>query len=588
MKGVEFILELLYVVLIGGGLLLGFQVNHLFFIMPFVGIAIMIIVNRVQQNKIRKKIKEEIEKNWGIEREEKRNFESIRRLWDEIKKDEIHKMDVDDITWNDLDMDFIFGKLDHTMSIAGQQYLYSLFRCPLFDEEELKKRDAAIEGFMENKDYAMSVQCRLHRIGKKYEVDILDYLMQGIKINQNPISTYYILQMLSILVVLSPIIIAFTHAFGILLIIGLVMINGMIYTNTKNKLLDGIIVFEYMSKILKSANEIIKMMDKGEIYDLSTLKSAFFKVKKIYNNIKWIENFERASSGGDPTGIFTFINVLFLVEVKSFYRSINLINKYKNELFTVYVELGKLDAYIALASYKSSLKYYTKPVLDKDLPYHFKTVDIYHPLLRDPVPNSLEVAGRGVLLTGSNASGKSTFLKTVGINAIFAQTFYTVLAKDYSSSFFNVMTSIGTLDNIIGGDSYFMVEAKSLKRIIDVTGGEVPVLCILDEIFRGTNTAERVSAACEVLKYLANKNCFVVAATHDMELTSLAKDIYDNYHFEEEVDDNDVRFNYLLQKGPSRSRNAIKILRLLGYPEEIYDKAMNRANDINIGQDNVL
>lgn len=68
-----------------------------------------------------------------------------------------------------------------------------------------------------------------------------------------------------------------------------------------------------------------------------------------------------------------------------------------------------------------------------------------------------------------------------------------------------------------------------------------------------------------------------------MELTNLVKDMYDNYHFEEEVDDNDVRFNYLLQKGPSKSRNAIKILRLLGYPEEIYDKAMNRANDVNIG-----
>lgn len=581
MRGVEFILELLYIILIGGGLLLGFQVNHLFFIMPFVGIAIMVTVSKVQQNKIRKKIKEELERNWGNEREERRNFESIRRLWDEIKKDETHKMDVDDITWNDLDMDFVFGKLDHTMSITGQQCLYSLLRHLLFDEGELKKRHTVIEGFMENKDYAISIQSHLHRIGKKYDVDIVNYLMQGIKINQNPISTYYILQILSILVVLSPIIIAFTHAFGILLIIGLIMINGMIYTNTKNKLLEGIIVFEYMSKILKCANDIINIRITKEVYDLSKLKSAFSKVKRIYNNIRWIENFERASSGGDPTGIFTFINILFLVEVKSFYRSINLINKYKDELFTVYIELGNLDAHIALASYKSSLKYYTNPVLDKDLPYHFKAIDIYHPLLKDPISNSLEISGRGVLLTGSNASGKSTFLKTIGINAIFAQTFYAVLSKEYLSSFYYIMTSIGTLDNIIGGDSYFMVEAKSLKRIIDATGGKVTVLCILDEIFRGTNTVERVSAACEVLKYLANKNCFVVAATHDMELTNLVKDIYDNYHFEEEVDDNDVRFNYLLQKGPSRSRNAIKILRLLGYPEEIYDKAMNRANDVN-------
>ena len=581
MRGVEFILELLYVVLIGGGLLLGFQVNHLFFIMPFAGIALMIIVNRIQQKKSREEIKKEIEGNWGKDREEKRNFEFIRRLYDEKAKKETFRMNIDDTTWRDLDMDFVFEKLDHTMSIAGQQCLYSLLRRPLFDEGELKKRDTIIEKFMENKDYAMFIQGYLYKIGKRYNVDVVSYLMEGIKIRQNPVILYSVYQVLSILIILSPIIIAFTHAFGILLLVALILINGTIYTNTKNKILEDIMVFEDMSKILRCANEIIKVGDKEQIYDLSILKSAFIKVKKIYNNIRWIENFERASAGGDPTGILTFINMLFLAEVKSFYKSINLINKCREELLTVYIELGNLDSYIALASYKSSLKYYTKPLLDKDMPYHFEAIEIYHPLLKDPVSNSLDVSGRGVLLTGSNASGKSTFLKTIGINAIFAQTFYTVLSKEYSSSFFNVMTSIGTLDNIIGGDSYFMVEAKSLKRIMDETGSDVTVLCILDEIFRGTNTVERVSAACEVLNYLAKKNCFVVAATHDMELTNLIKDLYDNYHFEEEVDDNDVRFNYLLLKGPSRSRNAIKILKLLGYPEEIYANAMERANDFN-------
>src|SRR5690606_11610004 len=145
----------------------------------------------------------------------------------------------------------------------------------------------------------------------------------------------------------------------------------------------------------------------------------------------------------------------------------------------------------------------------------------------------------GALVTGSNASGKSTFLRTIGINSIFSQTLYLALAKSFSSSYFKLLTSIGTTDNIVEGDSYFMAEAKSLKRILDILDPNQPVLCILDEIFRGTNTAERISAAKEALNYMIERNCCVVAATHDLELTNLVNERYRNYHFREIIEEKD-------------------------------------------------
>lgn len=135
------------------------------------------------------------------------------------------------------------------------------------------------------------------------------------------------------------------------------------------------------------------------------------------------------------------------------------------------------------------------------------------------------------------------------------------------------------MDNIVKGDSYFMAEAKSLKRIIDHLDPNQPILCILDEIFRGTNTAERISAATEALNYMIDRNACVVAATHDLELTQLVNGKYNMYHFKEMIEENDIKFDYLLREGATSSRNAIAILAYLNYPKEIYKKAQIKAKE---------
>ena len=233
-----------------------------------------------------------------------------------------------------------------------------------------------------------------------------------------------------------------------------------------------------------------------------------------------------------------------------------------------------------MASYKDGLDFYSQPTLnDNKTKFYLRTGEIYHPLLENPVSYSFELENMGALVTGSNASGKSTFLRAIGINCIFAQSFYFVHGKKYEGSYFKLLTSIGTTDNIVKGDSYFMSEAKSLKRIIDGLSDEYPVLCILDEIFRGTNTAERISAALEVLNYIMEKESCVIAATHDLELTGLVDDRFKNYHFKETIEDRDIIFDYILRDGPCTTRNAIAILEYLGYPKDIYENARKGAKN---------
>jgi DNA mismatch repair ATPase MutS len=197
--------------------------------------------------------------------------------------------------------------------------------------------------------------------------------------------------------------------------------------------------------------------------------------------------------------------------------------------------------------------------------------------LTKPVKNSI-AAERGILLTGSNASGKSTFLKTVAVNAILSQSVNTCPAKSYRACFFDIYSSMALRDNLGGGESYYIVEIKSLKRILDGAGKNGrPVLCFVDEVLRGTNTVERIAASTQILKSLGGEEFLCFAATHDIELTDLLSEMFDNYHFEEEVRDKDVVFPYQLLPGKAVTRNAIRLLEMMGYPGEIISAADSQA-----------
>ena len=135
-------------------------------------------------------------------------------------------------------------------------------------------------------------------------------------------------------------------------------------------------------------------------------------------------------------------------------------------------------------------------------------------------------------------------------------------------------------DDLAGGDSYYIVEIKSLKRILNQIGENGnPVLCFVDEVLRGTNTVERIAASTQILKSLARSSVLCFAATHDIELTHLLERYYNNYHFEEEIIDNDVVFHYRLLKGRAATRNAIKLLGVMGYDDTIIREAEEMAEN---------
>lgn len=276
--------------------------------------------------------------------------------------------------------------------------------------------------------------------------------------------------------------------------------------------------------------------------------------------------------GGDPFGLSEYAKMLFLSEARGFLRALKHVEEDVAVLRVLYRKLGELDAFQSVASYRRGLRIFSKPKFVEAGQY-IRAESVGHPLLSNPVYNSITIDHKNIVVTGSNMSGKSTFLRTVAINSVFAQTIYTTVSKQYETSFFNVLTSISPSDDLLEGKSYYMAEAEALLRMVNVLEEDRCSLLIIDEIFRGTNPLERVAAASALLQYFAKRNTLVIVATHDMEITQNVDADYTSYHFSENVTRDSLDFDYKLKEGPLTKPNGIRILEYIGYPEEITERA---------------
>jgi hypothetical protein len=234
----------------------------------------------------------------------------------------------------------------------------------------------------------------------------------------------------------------------------------------------------------------------------------------------------------------------------------------------------ELETLNSLANFSYLNPGYVFPELRTD---RFAARSLGHPLLKPEakVCNDFELNDdqRIVILTGSNMAGKSTFLRTVGVNLALAYAGAPVNASSMQTSLFRLFTCIKVSDSVQDGLSYFYAEVKRLQALLAATGvdDELPVLFMIDEIFRGTNSRERLIGSRSYIRSLSQRRTVGLIATHDLELIKLADEIkgVTNYHFREEVLDSRMVFDYRLRSGPCPTTNALKIMRLEGLPVEM-------------------
>ena len=194
-----------------------------------------------------------------------------------------------------------------------------------------------------------------------------------------------------------------------------------------------------------------------------------------------------------------------------------------------------------------------------------------HPLIpaHRRISNNIRINGTGkvVLITGSNMSGKSTFLRTCGVNAVLALAGAPVCASSFSLSYVNILTSMRITDSLEDNTSSFYAELKRLAMIIDRAENDPHVFLLLDEILRGTNSKDRHTGSAALIRQLTAYGTVAVLATHDLSLADMAEQMPDkleNYHFDVKVDGEELYFDYLLTPGICSSLNASILMKKMG------------------------
>jgi hypothetical protein len=236
----------------------------------------------------------------------------------------------------------------------------------------------------------------------------------------------------------------------------------------------------------------------------------------------------------------------------------------------------ELEALSSLATYTYLHPDTIFPTISDDAQPHFRAHQLGHPL----IPHTIRVCndycvdevGSLAIITGSNMAGKSSFLRTIGINLRLAYAGGSVVAQSLETILFRLYTSIQIQDSLSDGFSFFYAEVRRLKALLVAVedSGERPLFFLIDEIFRGTNNRERLIGSRAYVRALSGKNGVGLIATHDLELVKLAQELpgIRNFHFRDDVVDGRMTFDYLLHPGPCPTTNALKIMQLTGLPIE--------------------
>lgn len=542
-------------------------------------ILLLLIIFKIKydEKKYKERLINRLKNTWGVPS----NRDYTPELMKNIKyyyKQTSGENDVDDITCNDIDLDCVYKKINHTCTSIGEEYLYALLRKPITDEKELQERERIIQIMSDNPEERLKLQLALSQMGKPGKISVYQYLQEIKDIKCDSQLKHIIC---AILPVASVGLCFLLPDIMILITIVIFAYNIISYYKSKAGINAYIQLFGFIVRTVRQSKDIAKQKISGIEEYQEKLKECAEKFDKFCKNSYLVSG--GSQMGGDILdSLADYIRMIFHIDLIKICSMAKEAAKYENELFEIYEIIGYIDSMVSIASYRQSLEYYCVPELlhsdsGKSHDIFIECNELYHPLIDEPVKNSIKT-NRCVLLTGSNASGKSTFIKTVALNAIMAQTIHTVLAKNYRSSYYYIYSSMALRDDLFSNESYYIVEIKSLKRILDkVKSSSVPVLCFIDEVLRGTNTLERIASSSEILAKLSKLGAMCFAATHDIELTSILEEYFSNYHFEEHVDDNDVLFDYKLRKGKANTRNAIKLLKMIGYDDDITYNAENHA-----------
>ncbi len=461
----------------------------------------------------------------------------------------------------------IFQMLNSSHTYYGREGFAKDLLNPQFTQNDIKKRQDSIVELRDKYSWVSYMEYLFSVVGID---DSFPVLIEELQDKKHFIDNKFVKMFLkflwiptcSLLVysILFKYLIAFNIASGLLIlqiILCIIAFNkARNYVGVMRKLPKKLFRYDKIIKeIIDTDFESLKLK---EIKDI--IKSSQVALKELYsiaNNVSQCKN-----------GIaYIILNLLFLWDYKNAINLDNWKQKYSGSVDTWFTALGELESLISFSNLPRVCNSVSIPKLNERKNY-IQATDIGHPLINNDkrVCNDFVLDNNIYIISGSNMSGKTTFMRTVGINMVLAQAGSYVCASNMSLSKMNVITSMRVFDDLNEGISTFYAELKRIKMIIDKANSNKNTLFLIDEIFRGTNSIDRLKGAEGVLKELSKLGVAGIITTHDLEVCRL-EDSYQgivNYSFSENYINDEIYFDYKLKQGKSKTTNAEYLLKKVG------------------------
>ena len=354
-----------------------------------------------------------------------------------------------------------------------------------------------------------------------------------------------------------------------------------------NLILDLIINYLVIKLLTKRLSDVISIFinNKKEIYKYSNMLSIIqdenFKSKKLLsiqkglvssninckNEMKKLKNIISWLGDSTSNAYYLIVNVLFMSDIfiLANLEEWKVKNGYKVRKWLD--DMGEIEALISLSTIAFEHDEWTYPTISGV--NEIEAIELAHPLLGEKAKsNNFTLKGREkvALITGSNMSGKSTFLRTIGFNMILTYLGLPTFSKGFKCGISNIYTCMRTQDNLEENISSFYAEILRIKLVIEAAKSGEKVFFLLDEIFKGTNSKDRHDGARILIEQLVKLQGVGLVSTHDLELCDLEreKSWLVNYNFREYYEDNKIKFDYILRSGKSKTQNAKHLMKLAG------------------------
>ena len=468
----------------------------------------------------------------------------------------------------------LYQLLNTAHTKKGKELFADDLRLNRFDLNKLKDKNKSVDELIGKKEFAISYEAAGLRLSEKKTNRDTDRFAAYCSDEKTGVVPLWmeIIRFLFPAIEIGLIIVCalgiISYGYPLLGFILMLAVSG--FTQAKTE--DTIIPFYTMGQATEDYKDMLELIEneKFESGILKNLKKYVAGEDGAVNAFKSLGKISQAYNISYNPFLHIILTGLFLWDYHLAHFTYLWKKKYGKNLGKVFDIIAEFEELISLSVLGSIRQTSWADIEINEKSSFLNGTDMYHPLIKPDavVENSIELKGGITIITGSNMSGKTTFLRTLAVNLVLAYIGAPVCAKKFEANYMKLFTSMRVMDDVAHGISTFYAEILRIKAMAEYKEKDVPMICLIDEIFKGTNSADRIVGAKEAITRLAGEKCITVVSTHDFELC----DIEDkagvkacNYHFEEHYDKDELKFDYKICDGRCTTTNALAILRMAGF-----------------------